>query len=159
MDFTSLGCSYVLPVFSVGIWGLSACSAYASLACLLVACAVCGSSDGLGGVYDDRLQFVTRDDALSLDEALRGGDVSREAAFADAYQFAGCPVHDRGLVLGRGSFLVRTVRLGGPKVRKARRNFADPQEGVMCLCIMTLLPLSCLISGVDLRLWGICLML
>ena len=36
---------------------------------------------------------------------------------------------DRGLVLGRGSFLVRTVRLGGPEVRKARGNFADPQEG------------------------------
>ena len=25
--------------------------------------------------------------------------------------------------------MVRTVRLGGPKVRKARRNFADPLEG------------------------------
>ena len=32
-------------------------------------------------------------------------------------------------VLGRGSFLARTVRLGGPKVRKASRNFADPPEG------------------------------
>ena len=52
-----------------------------------------------------------------------------EAAFADAYQFVGGPVPDRGLVLGRGAFLVRTVRLGGPKVRKARRNFAGPLEG------------------------------
>ena len=35
----------------------------------------------------------------------------------------------RGLVSGRGAFFVRTVKLGGPKVRKARRNFADPLEG------------------------------
>ena len=41
-----------------------------------------------------------------------------EAALADAYQFSGGPVPDRGLVLGRGAFLVRTVRLGGHKVRK-----------------------------------------
>ena len=77
------------------------------------------------GVYDDRLQFMAGDDALNVDEALRDEDVSRacdvwssaaEAALADAYQFAGGPVPDRGLVLGRGSFLVR-------------RNFADPQEG------------------------------
>ena len=69
---------------------------------------------------------MTRDDALNLDEALRSGDVSRawsvwssaaEAALADAYKFAGGPVLDRGLVLGRGSLLVRTVRLGGPEVR------------------------------------------
>ena len=67
----------------------------------------------------------------------------------------GGPVPDRGLVLGRGSFLVRIDRLGGPEVL---RNFADPQEGVMCSCIMTLLPLSCLISSVDLRLWEMCSM-
>ena len=52
-----------------------------------------------------------------------------EAAHADDYQFSGGPVPDRGLVLGRGAFLVRSVRLGGPKVRKARRNLADPLEG------------------------------
>ena len=81
---------------------------------------------------------MTRDDALNLDEALRNEDVSRawdvwssaaEAALADAYQFAGGPVPERGLVLGGGSSLVRTVRFGDPQVRKARRNFADPQEG------------------------------
>ena len=63
---------------------------------------------------------MTWDDALNLDEALRSGDVSRawsvwssaaEAALADAYQFAGGLIPDRGLVLGRDSFLVRTVRL------------------------------------------------
>ena len=82
--------------------------------------------------------LMTRDDALNLEEALVGGDVSRawsawssaaEAALADVYQFAGGPVLDRGLVLRRGSFLILTVRLGGPEVRKARRNFADPIEG------------------------------
>ena len=92
----------------------------------------------VSGVYDDRLQFMARDDAFNLGEALRDGDVScawsvwssaAEAALADAYQFACGPVPDGGLVLGTGSFLIRTVRLGGPKVRKARRNFADPQEG------------------------------
>ena len=41
-----------------------------------------------------------------------------------------------------GSFLARTVRLGGPNVREARRNVADPKEWVMCVCIMMLLPLS-----------------
>ena len=39
------------------------------------------------------------------------------------------PVPERGLVLGGGAFLARTVRLGGPEVRKARGNFADPIEG------------------------------
>ena len=52
-----------------------------------------------------------------------------EAALADAYRFAGGPVPDNGLVLGRGVFRTRLVRLGGPEVRKARRNFADPLEG------------------------------
>ena len=69
---------------------------------------------------------MTGDDLLNLDEAFRSGDVSRawdvwssaaEASFADAYQFAGGPVLERGLVLGRGSFLVRTVRLGGRRFK------------------------------------------
>ena len=50
------------------------------------------------GAYDDWLHLWARDDALGLDEALRGGDVSRAwsvwssaagAALADADQFAG----------------------------------------------------------------------
>ena len=77
-------------------------------------------------------------DALNLDGSLARGDVSSawliwssavEAALADAYRFAGGPVPDSGLVLGTGVFRSRSVRLGGPKVRRARRNFADPQEG------------------------------
>ena len=82
-------------------------------------------------IYDDRLQFMSRDDALNLDGALDSGDVSLawmvwssavEAALADAYRFAGGPVPDRGLVLGRGVFRPRTVRLGGPEVRRDRKN-------------------------------------
>ena len=49
------------------------------------------------------------------------------ACFLVACQFAGGPMPDGGLVLGRGAFVVRAVRLGGPKVRKARKNLADAQ--------------------------------
>ena len=51
-------------------------------------------------------------DALLLDDALRRDDVSdawmvwsgaAETALADAFCFAGGPVLDRGLVLGRGA--------------------------------------------------------
>ena len=64
-------------------------------------------------IYDDRLQFMSWNDAFSLDGASDCGDVSLawmiwssaiEAALADAYRFAGGPVPDRGLVLGRGVF-------------------------------------------------------
>ena len=83
-------------------------------------------------IYDDRLQFMSWNDALSLDGALDCGDVSLawmiwssaiEAALADAYRFAGGPVPDRGLVLGSGVFRPRTVRLGGPKVREGSEEF------------------------------------
>ena len=64
---------------------------------------------------------MTRKDALGLDEGLEVGDVSRawsiwssaaEAALLDAYQFAGGPVPDRGLVLGWGSFVARNRQIG-----------------------------------------------
>ena len=46
---------------------------------------------------------------------------------------------------------MRTVRLGGPKVRKARRNAADAHEEERCSCI-GILPLHpCWILGVDSR--------
>ena len=88
-------------------------------------------------VYDDRLQFMSREDAFRLGEALLLGDVSSawmvwssaaEKALADAFQFAGGPVPDRGLVLGRGMVRKRTVRLGGPVVRSVRRSAADSGE-------------------------------
>ena len=68
---------------------------------------------------------MSRDDALNLDASLANGDVSLawmiwssvvEAALADAYRFAGV-------------FRSRSVRLGGPRVRRARKNFTDSQEG------------------------------
>ena len=51
-------------------------------------------------IYDERLQFMSREDAMGLDEALFRGDVSSawliwssaaEKALADAFQFAGGP--------------------------------------------------------------------
>ena len=81
-------------------------------------------------VHDERLQFMSRHDAIQLDESLNADDVSRawldwssaaEAALADAFRFCGGPFPTSGLVLGRESALFRVVRLGGHKVRKARR--------------------------------------
>ena len=60
-------------------------------------------------VYDDRLQFMSWDDAQNLYDSLASRDVSLawliwsstfEAALADAYRFAGGPIPDNGLVLG-----------------------------------------------------------
>ena len=74
-------------------------------------------------VHDERLLFMSRQDAMQLDESLGAGDVSRawlvwsgaaEVALADAFLFTGGPVHTRGLVLGRGSALLRVLWLGGP---------------------------------------------
>ena len=81
--------------------------------------------------------FMSRQDALLLDDSLDARDVSRawlvwsgavEAALADAYRFGGGPLPRRGLVLGRGSASFRVVRLGGGKVRKARGNVADAHD-------------------------------
>ena len=88
-------------------------------------------------VYDERLQFMSREDAFGLDGALLNGDVSSawmvwssaaEKALADAFQLAGGPVPRRGLVLGRGMVRLRSVRLGGPIVRSIRRNAAGIGE-------------------------------
>ena len=88
-------------------------------------------------VYDERLQFMSRHDAMRLDESLDAEDCSTawlvwsraaEAALVDAYRFSGGPLPSRGLVLGRGSAVFRVVRLGGHKVRKVRGNAADAQE-------------------------------
>ena len=89
---------------------------------------------GVGRFCDERLQFMSRHDALQLDESLSADDVSRawlvwscavEAALADAYRFSGGPLPSEGLVLGRGGALFRVVGLGGPQVGKARANVAD----------------------------------
>ena len=94
------------------------------------------------GIHDDRLQFMAGDDALGLDEALEGGNVSRAWSFWSSAAEAALADDAYSLQVVGGSFVARTVRLGGPKVRKARRNFADPLggEGAMCSCVMMLLP-------------------
>ena len=88
-------------------------------------------------VYDERLQFMSRQDALLLNEALGADDVSMawvvwsraaESALLDAYRFRGGPLPSRSLVLGRSSALFRVVRLGGHSVRKARGNVADVRD-------------------------------
>ena len=89
---------------------------------------------GFGRFYDERLQFMSRQDASLLDESHVAGDVSRawlvwsraaEAALADAFRFSGGPLPSGGLVLGRGGALFRVGRLGGHQVREARANVAD----------------------------------
>ena len=86
--------------------------------------------------------------------ALLCGDVSSawliwssaaEGALADAFRFAGGPIPDRGLVLGRGKVRIRTVRLGGPIVRSVRRVLLVMVSLMMCLFIVTLLLLLSLI--------------
>ena len=88
-------------------------------------------------VYDERLQFMSRQDALLLDEALGADDVSMawliwsraaEAALVNAYRFSGGPLPSRSMVLGRGSAMFRVVRPGGHPVRKARGNIADVHD-------------------------------
>ena len=82
-----------------------------------------------------RLQYVSRQDALQLDESLDAGDVSRawlvwsgaaETALDDAYQFCG-PIPSRCLVLGRGVLCSGSSNLGH-KVRKARGNASDVHD-------------------------------
>ena len=72
-----------------------------------------------------------------LDESLDTDDVSlaelvwsraAEAALGDAFRFSGGPLPSRGLVLGRGSAVLRVVRLGGHQVRKARAHVADARD-------------------------------
>ena len=70
-------------------------------------------------VYDERLQYKSRQDAMQLDESLSAGDVSRawlvwsgaaEVALADAYQFCGGRIPTKGLVLGRGKCFVSSCQ-------------------------------------------------
>ena len=88
-------------------------------------------------VYDDRLQFLSLQDAHLLNESLDTGDVSQawlvwsravEVALADAYCFCGGPALRHGLVLGRGLARFWRVRFGGCKVRKVRCNAVDVHD-------------------------------
>ena len=104
-------------------------------------------------ICDHRLQFMSRHDALQLDEPLRAGDVSRawlvwsgaaETALADTYQFVG----SRGLALGRGVALFRVVRLGGIRFGRLAVVLLMLMMLLMSLCIEILLLLPCLVCGV-----------
>ena len=73
-------------------------------------------------------------DASLLDQSLDRSNVSlawsvwsraAESALVDAFRFSGGPIPSRGLILGRGTALLRSVQLGGPRVRRARANVAD----------------------------------
>ena len=112
-------------------------------------------------VYDDRHQFMAVLDASRLDDAFRREDVSAawmvwsgaaETAHVDAFCFAGSPVPHRGLVLVRGVARFRVVRLGGPKVRKACNNVADPLDDGDVFWIVTHPLLPYWIRGVGSRL-------
>ena len=85
-------------------------------------------------IYDERLQFMSRQDASLLDESLDRDDVSlawsvwsraAESALADEFRFSGGPLSSKGLILGRGAAFLSLVQLGGPRVRRARANAAD----------------------------------
>ena len=85
-------------------------------------------------VNDERLQFMSGQDASLFHESLDSDDVSlawsvwsraAESALADAFRFSGGPLPSRGLILGRGAAVLRLVQLGGPRVRRARANAAD----------------------------------
>ena len=88
-------------------------------------------------ICDDRLQFMSWQDALLLSESLDAGDVSQawlvwsgaaETALADAYRFSGGPATTGGLVLGRGKVRFMVVRLGGHNVRKVRGGADDAHD-------------------------------
>ena len=110
-------------------------------------------------VYDERLQFMSRQDALLLDESLDTDDVSlawlvwteaAEAALADAYQFSGGPLPVRGLVLGRG-----VLRFGSSDLVVIR--FA--RLGLMLRMLLMLLMFSCIVTPffaplLDMRRWS-----
>ena len=103
-------------------------------------------------IYDERLQFMSRQDASLLDDSLVWDDVSiawavwsraAESALADAFWFSGGPLPSRGLVIGRGSALLRIVQIGGPRVRRARADIADALDAsdVFLYCDSSIAPL------------------
>ena len=91
-------------------------------------------------IYDDRLGWISADDACCIDDALASGDVSgawlawsnaAEEAMVDAFCLAGGPVPLRGFCLGRGLACFNKVRLGGPKVRRVRARCSDPGDAAL----------------------------
>ena len=89
-------------------------------------------------IYDDRLQFMSRQDALLLSESLGAGDVSRVwlvwSSAAEA-ALAGMPVvflvvllQVRVWFLGVGWLVSVPFGLGEHRVRKVRGNAADVHD-------------------------------
>ena len=93
-------------------------------------------------IYGERLQYISGLDASLIDQSLDRGDVSlawsvwsraAESVFVDAFRFSGGPIPSRGLILGRGTALLRSVQLWGPRVRRARANAADAVDAAVFL--------------------------
>ena len=57
--------------------------------------------------------------------------IAPESALVDAFCLAGGPVPERGFCLGRGLACFSKIRLGGPKVRRARARCSDPGDGAL----------------------------
>ena len=104
-------------------------------------------------VYDERLQLMSRQDALRLDEALNAGGVSRawlvwsgaaETALADAYRFCGVLFQ-----AGVWSLVVVVLCFGlfglvGIRSRRLVAMFLMSTMLLISFCIVTLLSLHCL---------------
>ena len=84
--------------------------------------------------YDERLQFMSRQDASLLDESLDAGMMSLWLGLSGLGLLSLRLLMRLGsvvlfllgvVVLGRGSALLSIVQLGGPWVRRARANVAD----------------------------------
>ena len=115
------------------------------------------------GIYDDRLQFMTG--ALGLEEALEVGDVSRAwSVWSSAVEAALLDFRVVLFLIGVWSWVVVLlwhVPLDWEVLKFVRRVgiLRIHLNGVMCSCIMMLLPLSCWTSGEKSRLLGTCFML
>ena len=86
------------------------------------------------------------DESLGLDDVSMAWAVwsrAAESALADAFRFSGGPLPAKGLVLGRGSAVLRVVQLGGPRVRRARADVADALDAadVFLYCDSSVAPL------------------
>ena len=113
-------------------------------------------------IYDERLQFMSRQDALLLDDFLDAGDVSRawlvwsgavEAALADAYRFSGGPLLlVKVWSLEGGALLFGLLGLVVIRFGKLVVMLLMPMMLMVFSCIVTLLLLPFLICVVGSRL-------
>ena len=80
-------------------------------------------------IYDKSLEFIPAGHALAINDALAGTDVhlawavwltAAVSALVCAFGMASGPMPPNGLVLGRGSALLRVSNIGGNRVRRMR---------------------------------------